>query len=801
MHLLIKWIVLCPKRSDFINRILTLLLVKFFGRVISLHGWFFLLLTVELIEPGRAVAQKVENLTDGQVQQFVQQAQASGMTDAQIEQMAQSRGFSPSDIATMRRRISQVTSVTAAKPTLAETSVAREQPATPAPPPAPVASPVFGASLFGNASLTFEPNLRIPTPRNYQIGPDDELIVDVYGNAQQTYRPKVSPEGSIRIENLSPIYVNGLTIEQAEQRIIGRLRTLYQGLNSAGSGISAQVTLGSVRSIKVTLLGQVVRPGTYTLSSLTTVFNALYAAGGPSPDRGSFRNIRVYRSNRLVRTLDIYDFLLRADQKDNIRLLDQDIVFVDHYHTRVELAGQVKQPGIYEIRPGETLRTVLNFAGGFADRAYTASISLQRNTPTEQQLITVAGSEVAGFGPQSGDRYTIGTILDRVENKVTIGGAVFRPGEFSLEKNPTLKQLINSAEGLREDAFLNRATIRRLRPNLDPEMLSVDMGKLLRGELPDVSLQREDVVQIVAVSELRQGRMVSIQGAVNRTGTFDFADSMTVANLVVLAGGFSEGAISSRMEIARRVLNDTTGLPSGQNVRLIAFDIDRNLRLSPADAQLTLRPFDQVFVRASPRYEAQKSTAIAGEIQYPGSYSIRTATDRITDLITRAGGLKSEAYLPAARFTRKGEIISLDMRKILDNPADAGNLLLEDGDALMIPRRVELVRIRGEVLNPATVEYDPTKSFRDYIGEAGNFTKKALRRKTYAIAANGKIKPTNSFLGIHRFPKPERGMEIVVPSSPPKDPARTSTTERAALLTVVGSGLAVILTALRIFSN
>ncbi|MBD2751383.1 SLBB domain-containing protein [Spirosoma sp. BT704] len=725
------------------------------------------------------------------------------MTEAQMEAMAQSRGFTAADVNRMRQRINQLSSPSGKPAVPVETNVVREQPATPTPPVAVTTSPVpiFGASLFSNAHLSFEPNLRIPTPRNYVIGPDDELIIDIYGNAQQTYRPKVSPEGSIRVENLGPIYVNGLTIEQAEQRIVGRLRTLYRGLNSAASGIQAQLTLGSVRSIKVTLLGQVVRPGTYTLSSLATVFNALYAAGGPSPERGSFRDIRVYRGNRLIRTLDIYDFLLRADQKNNIRLLDQDIIFVDHYNTRIELAGEVKQPGLYEIRPDETLKSALTFAGNFTDRAYTASIHLRRNTPTEQQLMTINAADITQFVPQAGDRYVVGSILERIENKVSVSGAVFRPGEYALLKGMTIRQMIRKAEGLREDAFLNRATLRRLRENLDPEIISVDLGKLLRGEVADITLQREDHLTINTVSELRQKRTVSIQGAVNKSGTFDFVDSMTVANLIVLAEGFSDAAISSRMEIARRIKNDTSGLVSNQNVRLMTFAIDQHLRLNSMDAQLTLRPFDQVFVRTSPRYEAQKGVSISGEVFYPGAYAVRTSTDRITDLINRAGGLKPEAYLLAARFMRKGEAVSLDLQKILSNPDVAGNLLLEDGDVLTLPRRPDIVRIRGEVLNPATVEFDPAKSFRDYVDEAGGFTNKALKRKVYVMSANGKIKPTHSFLGIRSYPKPERGAEIVVPVIPAKEPNRASSTERAAWLTVIASGVAVILTALRLFTN
>ncbi|WP_254448668.1 SLBB domain-containing protein [Spirosoma rhododendri] len=753
---------------------------------------------------GAVRAQTVENLTPDQIRQFVQQAQASGMNESQMEQMARSRGFTDTDISRMQQRILEtVGTPTRPGSTSAPVVVTREQPPTPAPPTsttgsAPTTPTVFGASLFSNSNLTFEPNLRIPTPRNYQLGPDDELVIDIFGNAQQTYRPKVSPEGSIRVENLAPIFVSGLTIEQAEQRIVGRLRTLFQGLNNGG-GIGAQVTLGSVRSISVTLLGQVVRPGTYTLSSLASVFNALYAAGGPSPDRGSFRDVRVYRANRLVKTLDIYDFLLRADQSANVRLHDQDIIFVDHYDTRVELAGQVRQPGLYEAKRGETLRQLLNIAGGFADQAYTASISLLRNTPTGQQLLTIPAGDIDTFAPKAGDRYTVGSLLNRVENKVTIKGAVFRPGEFALTQNPSLTQLIRTAEGLREDAFLNRATIRRLRANLDPELISIDLSKLLRGQQPDMPLKRDDVIEIISVGQLRQERTVSIQGAVNQPGSFPFVDSLTVANLIVQAGGFTDGATASRLEIARRIGSDTAGVPSEQNTRLISFSIDRNLRLSPADAQLVLHPYDQVFVRTSPRYEAQKGAVAVGELYYPGPYAIRASTDRIADLISRAGGLKPDADLLSARFTRQGEVVSVDIHTILNDPSNVGNLLLEDRDTLVIPRRTELVRVRGEVLNPATVEFEQGKSFRDYIGEAGGFTNNAQRSKVYAVRANGKIVSTRSFLGIHRYPTPERGMNVVIPAVPPKEQNRLSATERAALLTVISSGAAVVLSVIRLF--
>jgi len=780
----------------------------------ALGRWFGIVALLGLCFSQFSLAQKVSHLTDEQVLQFVRQAKSSGLSENQIEQLALSRGFTLADIAKMRQRIVTLKpdSASISKPQnnftgrqqLDEEALSR-----------PVASrsndvnnqgvekalPVFGASLFSTANLTFEPNLRLPTPKNYQIGPEDELIIDVYGNAQQNYRTKVSPEGAIRLENISPIYVNGLTIEQAEQRIISRLRQLYTGLNTVASGVYATVTLGNIRSIKVTLLGQVVKPGTYTLSSLATVFNALYAAGGPDPSRGSFRDIRLYRNNRLVRTLDVYDFLLRADQKDNSRLQDQDILFINHYDTRVELAGEVKQPGIYEVKPGETLNKVLAFAGGFADRAYTAALTLQRNTSRELQIVTVPAAEVATFVPQRGDRYSVGAIMERYENRVVVNGAVFRPGTYALQKSLTLKQLIATAEGLREDAFSDRVTIRRLRVNLDPELIAVDVYKVMRGETPDVPLQREDVVTVPAYSDLRQQRSVSIQGAINRPGTFEYADNMSVANLIVLAGGFTDGATASRIEIARRVKKDTIDLPNNQNVRLFQLELDDNLRLSEEDAQFSLTPFDQVFVRTSPRYEIQKTVFITGEVKYPGPYAIRDKSERIAELITRAGGLRPDAFLRAARFIRNGEVISVDIRQVLEKPSDSGNLLLLQGDSIHIPRQVELVRVQGEVLNPSAIDYNSAKSFQSYIDESGGFTSRALRRKTYVVYANGKIHRTKRLLFFRSYPKAESGMQILVPAKAKREDSRLTPAERVAVMTGITSLAAVVLTVIRLWSN
>jgi len=665
--------------------------------------------------------------------------------------------------------------------------------------PAPEARdalPVFGASLFSGSNLTFEPNLRIPTPRDYVLGPDDELVVEIYGNARQQYRARISPEGTISLEHLGPIAVSGLTVEAAQQRVIARLRQLYTGLNSPASGIYAQVTLGNIRSIRVTLMGQVVRPGTYTLASLATVFNALYAAGGPHPVQGSFRNIRVYRQNRLVRTLDVYDFLLRADQTDNIRLHDGDVIRIDHPVARVELSGEVRQPGIFEVKAGETLQQVLAFAGGFTERAYRASLTLRRATARELRIETIPSAELATLRPEPGDQYRIGAILDRYANRVRVEGAVFRPGEYALEKAPTLRRLIESADGLREDAFTQRVLIRRMGEDLSPQLVAVDAGRVLRGEEADVALQREDVVVVASKHALQAPQTVGVRGAVNRPGTYPFAEGLTVASLVVQAGGLAEGAAPERIEIARRVRTDSLNQPSGQTVQLLEVRLDTALQ--PGREEQLLQPFDEVFIRTASQYTVQQGAVVAGEVFYPGYYVIRARQERLADLLRRAGGVRPEAYLPAARLVRKGEGVSVDIRKILDDPTASANLLLEPSDSLYLPRRLELVRIGGQVLNPALVDYHPDKSVRQYLDEAGGFTRQALRRRLYVTYANGKIRRTKQYGFWRRYPPAEPGMTVTVPPRPDANGPSLSPAERLAMTTSLTSLAAVLATLIRL---
>ncbi len=625
---------------------------------------------------------------------------------------------------------------------------------------------IFGADLFNNENLTFEPDMRIATPKSYQLGPDDELDIHIFGDVLDNFKVKLSPEGTIKILNLGPIYINGLTVDEATARIVSRLRQLYQGLNKPGSGSSAQVTLGNVRSIKVTLTGEVKLPGTYTVSSLATVFNALYLAGGPS-NNGSYRNIRIIRGNKVIRTLDLYDFLLRADQKDNIHLQDQDIIRVTDYENRIEMSGEVKRPMIFESIKGETFKDILRFAGGFTEKAYTYMINVRRNTSRELKLLNITQEEVGNFLPQNGDKYSVGAIIERYENKVEVQGAIFRPGMYALEAGlTTIKDLVKKAEGLREDAFMSRATLTRRKENFDPEVLSIDLGKILRGEIADINLQREDVLNVYSIVNLREKRFVNILGEVNEPGEFDFKDGMKVGDLILQAKGFKESASFSNLELARRIINHGNGDILTNKIEIITFDIDGSLKLNNEGSQMELKPFDIVSIRRAPNYEEQRSVKILGMVNYPGSYAIQNNKQKISDILMRAGGLRAEGYLEGAKLFRDSTTVGVNLKEILNNPESQENLQLMAGDQLTIPRLLQTIKLTGGVQNPLAVSYKEGYSLRDYIAEAGGYSQTADKKLTYITYSNGVSNQIKRFLIFKKYPKINPGAEIVIPEIP-----------------------------------
>jgi protein involved in polysaccharide export with SLBB domain len=744
----------------------------------------------------------IDEVTDDQISLFYKKAQSSGMSEADIEKAAITQGYSAAEIARVRERISKMqlnnsssTSVQAvdnSRRTL-ESSDKKASQVVAADVPK-VSSSIFGESLFANSKMSFEPDLRIATPKNYQLGPDDELNIDIFGEVLDNFKVKVSLEGTVKILNLSPIYINGLTIDAASDRIISRLRQLYQGLNRPGSGVSGQVTLGNVRSIKVTITGEVKSPGTYTVSSLATVFNALYSSGGPSQN-GSFRNIRIIRANKVVRVLDLYDFLLKADQTDNIHLQDQDIIRVADYENRVTLSGEVKRPMVFEVSKGETLKDVLRFAGGFTDKAYTYSIALTRNTSREFKLLNITQDEVGSFMPQNGDKYKIGEILERFENRVEIAGAVFRPGVYALESGlNTVKELIKKSEGLLGSAYLNRALLVRKKDNLESEIISIDLMKLYNSEAFDIALKREDIFTIYNQDELHELREVQINGQVNKAGSFAYYEGLKLGDLILMANGFKESASFSKLELARRVVDHGLNA-TNESVIIKTFTIDGSLKLDNEASQFQLEPFDLISVRTAPNFESQRMVNITGQVNYPGSYVLKKNEYKVSDLIELAGGVKIEGFIDGAKLYRNGTLVGVDLLEVLKNPNSNHNLLLMSGDVIDVPRVIETVNIIGAVQNPITLGFQKGYRLKDYLSEVGGFTDLAIKKNVYVKKMNGISAKTKRFLFWNIYPRVDVGSEIVVPAYP-ADRKKGITTSEAIGLSASLASVAISLIAL-----
>ncbi|HEY6082087.1 MAG TPA: SLBB domain-containing protein, partial [Chitinophagaceae bacterium] len=722
----------------------------------------------------------VDNLTDDQVRQFMQEVQKSGMSDAQVDQVALAKGMSVAELQKLKDREAKIRAAgngvqTQVQDTLPGNYNAQPPTFTAPPPVVPSAAgpKIFGQELFRNPHMSFEPNLNIPTPKNYQVGPGDEMVVDIYGYSEANYRLLVSKEGSINIPYIGIVYVNGLTIDEAAAKIKAKLSVIYSGIRTGKT--SVQVGIGRIRGMKVTLLGEVVKPGTYTLPSLATVFNALYASGGPA-ENGSFRDIEVVRNNAVIDTVDVYDFLMKGDQSKNIRLQDQDVIRIPVYKTHVEIAGQVKRPGIYEMQPGESLDNLLRFAGGFTDSAYTALAKVVQITDKEKKISDIPSAEFGSFTPHTGDQYYIGSILDRFTNRVTINGAVYRPGQFQLTDGLTLSQLIKKADGLREDAFLPRGYIMRQNPDLTSSVVQFDAAKIMDGSQPDIVLQKEDVVQVYSIFDLRDQYQVSINGEVRNAGDYKYADSMTLEDLILQAGGFKEGATPQRIEISRRMMNSDPRSASAKIAQVYQVNVDKDLAMNAA--KFILHPFDIVVVRSSPGYEVQKQVRVDGEVLYPGLYTITAKNERISDLVKRAGGLTALAYPEGASLQRIAEMagaiskeqklrlfqrfqhasaadtagitdsllqqqvqqndhVGINLDKILKDPGSKYDLFLENGDVLNVPKQLQTVQVNGEVLYPVTTPYKGGRRVRYYISQAGGFGIKAKKRRVYVVYANG----------------------------------------------------------------
>jgi protein involved in polysaccharide export with SLBB domain len=664
--------------------------------------------------------------------------------------------------------------------------------------------PIFGNEIFNNSSSTFAPEANRPVPSNYVLGPGDKMVIAVTGNSIVSFNPVVAPDGSILLREFGKVFVGGRSIENATTIIKEKLKANRFAIDN---GTNVDVSITNIRTIHIHIIGQVQTPGDYDVSSLTTVFNALYQSGGITKN-GTFRAVRVIRNNEQIAQIDIYDYLLNGDLSNNITLRDGDIVQVKEYNVRVSMEGEVKRPAYFEILPGETLSDVIRFAGGFTDLAYKFSIKAIQLTDRQQRIKDITRSEFESYTPLKGDKYTVGRILNKVENRVTITGAVYRPGDFELTDGLTLKELILKADGLKEDVYLERGYITRQKEDNSSEVIPFYVKGIMDGIEPDILLKKEDQIQLSSLFDYADAYTVSIAGKVRAAGTFPFHSGMTVEDLILNGGGFSDGANMMEVEIARRVKDSDKQRKDAKLSTVIKVLIDPELKL--ADSKFKLEPFDVVSVFALPGYVKPQFVTIEGEVMNPGTFALITKDDRISDIINRANGFTAYANLKGASLkrhdlietqsdaeqqeykkqlllqrqreiadtalldelinnqTKRNDFVGINLPEIMEKPRSKKDLIVLDGDVINVPRTLQTVKVTGEVYSPKTIVYTDGKSLREYISRSGGFTEDAKSGDAYVLYANGDTKSTRSFLFFRNYPNIEPGAEIFIPKRKPK---------------------------------
>ena len=694
---------------------------------------------------------------------------------------------------------------------------------------------VFGREIFLSKKLTFAPSLNIPTPKDYILSAGDEVRINVWGNSQLNLKLKISPDGTVIIPNLGPVLLSGHTIESAESSLQQELGRIISDL-SDGSGEGntfLSLSLNKVRSIKVNILGEADTPGTYTLPAYATLFNALYAAGGVN-DIGSLRSIKVFRNSKEVADLDVYDFLLHGKTDNNIRLEENDMIIVGPYEGLPAAKGKVKRNRIFEMKKGETLKNLLHMAGGFTGDAYTQDVQIKRKFGRRYQIATVTENDFATFVMQDGDTLSVDSVIPFYENRLVVTGSVWRPGEYELSSNlHTVKQLISQAGGLKGDEFTGRAQLTRLNPDFTTTILAIDVRGILNGTSEDIELQEEDKLHFPSIFDLREPYTIKVCGAVNLGDTvLPYHHNMTVEDAIVLAGGLKEAAATINVEVARRMKDPdmTTNNPT-QIAKQFNFTLSEGLQVLSGDTVFTLEPFDEVFVRYSPGYEAQQVVKVDGEIMFQGDYVLSKKNLRLSDLITKAGGMKPGAYVKGASLKRtltedekrrvetllkmsqnKGSAeamegmnlnikeypVGIDLVKALANPGSADDVILRDGDKLFIPQQQSTVNISGAVMYENSITYNKGVSVKEYIMQAGGYQDIA-RKYPIVVYMNGKVQTTKrTFIFFKKYPKVEPGCEILVPAKTARDRRMSlpeiigianSTTSMAAMITSIMNSL------------
>jgi len=713
-------------------------------------------------------------------------------------------------------------------------------------------SDVFGYDVFrGNTFLSFQSNLNIPTPPDYIVGPGDKLFIDIYGQSENYYQVEISPEGDVILENIGPINLNGLSILNAEKRLISRLKKVYQGISQKKTFVN--ISVGVPRAIRVNIVGEVNLPGTYNFSAFNTVYNAIYVAGGIS-EKATLRDIKVFRNNKLVNSVDVYKFLTKGDGSSNIRLENNDLILVSPYTNRVSIDGAVKLPGKFEFKADETLSDLLFYSGGFKENALKKSIKVTRIFDDNLKVVDVNADQFDFFQLKTGDRFSVDEIIEKYNNRIIIKGAIYRPGVYSLSKNMTIKDLIGKSEGLKPDVFLKRVNIKRTNSDYSTTSISLNLKEEL--DKPQFNLQEEDIVTVFSINDLSEESYVEISGEVSNSGIYPYSKNVSLIDLILNAGGFKDNATGKRVEITRRVseANSNNEILSKVITVNLSKDLDDLIEID----NFKLSPFDQVVVRKNPNFYIQQYANVEGEVMYPGRYAISSKSDKISDLLERSGGLKKFAYKKGATLIRltefaepnsdvqkkindltnlknkvsnkevlsesdvslierldtdlknldleknnnqnlssyakkeriseivkrnatsndipisKSEAIGIDLESIVKSPGSKSDLLIQEGDIIIIPKKLETVRLRGELLYPTTVRFLNGRSLKYYINSSGGFDNKAKRSGTYVVYANGDVARTKKFLFFNLYPKIEPGSEVIVPKKSTKNPIATS---------------------------
>lgn len=746
-----------------------------------------------------------QTMTDEQVKAFVLEAQGKGVSQQEIAKDLLVRGVTMDQINRIKREMQSRGQVKAADVSsnesrmrttpndrlenLSADSVISEK-------------KIFGHNIFQNKSVIFEASYNLPTPSDYKLGPGDQVAIDVWGASQSSLLKTISPDGNIGVENLGPIYLNGLTVAQANNLLKQKFEAIYSGLNDEDPVSNIRLSLAQNRAIQVHVMGEVINPGTYTMSSFSTIFNALYLSGGVN-DQGTLRMVKVYRKDKPIATYDVYDFILNGNSNMGIRLEDNDVVVVDTYKNLINVTGAVKRPMYYEILDGETAEQVLKYAGGLSENAYKEDVRIERSGKHEREILTITKTEFGKTKMQDGDVLSVDEIAPTFSNMVEIQGAVYRPGKFQLSENiATVKQLIECAGGLKDEAFLNRAILNRRKPNNTLENVAIDLKQLLEGSVADIPLRKSDVLLIHEWSEVYEMRTIAVTGEVIFAGTYEYRDNMTIEDAVLGAGGLKESASAVKVLVARRTKDAYSTAELDTIAQLFELTLNDSLEVV-SDPSFVLMPFDEVIVRRSPGYNVQEKVLISGEILFPGTYVLPSKHITLSQLVEMGGGCTSDAYLQSAKLLRKKSeedrklekkalkaalelatnkedslaiikqqddeeegkySIAIDLAEAMEEPGSDADILLQEGDQLIIPRRVDVVRVSGEIMVPNAISYREGKSVKYYVNQAGGYTSDAKKSKIYVVHANGEVEKVKK-----RSHSIYPGSEIVVSAKKKRD--------------------------------